>query len=44
MNGYYYLDDSDAGNPNVIDFYYIYASNCPFRNQGVVQVECWIVN
>lgn len=44
MNGYYYLDDSDAGNPNVIDFYYVYASNCPFRNQGVVQVNCWIVN
>lgn len=44
MNGYYYLDDSDAGNPNVIDFYYVYASNCPFRNQGVVQVECLIVN
>ena len=44
MNGYYYLDDCDAGNPNVIDFYYVYASNCPFMNQGVVQVDCWIVN
>ena len=43
MNGYYYLDDCDAGNPNVIDFYYVYSSNCPFRNQGVVGVDCWIV-
>lgn len=44
MNGYYYLDDSDAGNSNVIDFYYVYASNCPFRQQGVVSVDCWIVD
>ena len=44
MNGYYYLDDSDAGNSNVIDFFYIYGSNCPFKNQGVVKVDCYIVN
>jgi len=44
MDGYYYLDDSDAGNPNVIDFYYTYGSSCPFQNQGVVSVDCYIVN
>lgn len=44
MNGYYYLDDSDAGNPNVIDFFYITSSECLFRNQGVVSVNCYIVN
>ena len=44
MNGYYYLDDCDAGNWNVIDFYYTYNSNCPFQNQGVVGVECYIVS
>ena len=43
MNGYYYLDDSDAGNPNVIDFYYPYNSNCQFQYQGVVSVDCYIV-
>lgn len=42
MNGYYYLDDSDAGNSNVIDFYYTYNSNCQF--QGVVSVDCYIVS
>lgn len=44
MNGYYYLDDCDAGNSNVIDFYYSTGSNCPFRTQGVVKVDCYIVN
>lgn len=44
MNGYYYLDDCDAGNSNVIDFYFLYESNCPFQKQGVVQVDCYIVN
>lgn len=44
MNGYYYLDDCDAGNSNVIDFYYTYNSNCPFQYQGVVGVSCSIVN
>lgn len=44
MNGYYYLDDSDAGNYNVIDFFYLYNSNCPFQRQGVVTVDCYIVN
>ena len=41
MDGWYYVDDSDAGNHNVIDFFYIYGSNCPFRNQGVVEVDCY---
>lgn len=44
MNGYYYLDDSDEGNSEVIDFYYHYASNCPFQYQGIVNVSCYIVN
>ena len=44
MNGYYYLDDSDAGNSNVIDFFFYQNSNCPFQYQGVVPVECYIVN
>lgn len=43
MAGYYYLDDSDAGNPNVIDFFYLYNSNCQFQYQGVVSVDCYIV-
>lgn len=43
MNGYYYLDDSDAGNPEVIDFFYLYNSNCQFQRQGVVSVDCYIV-
>lgn len=42
MSGFYYCDDSDAGNWNVIDFFYIYGSNCPFQNQGVVEVDVWI--
>lgn len=42
MNGYYYLDDCDIGNPNVIDFYYVYDSECPFRMAGVVTVDCYI--
>jgi hypothetical protein len=42
MNGWYYLDDSDAGNPNVIDFFYINGNNCPFKNQGVVTVNCYV--
>ena len=42
LSGFYYVDDSDAGNWNVIDFFYIYGSNCPFANQGVVEVDCWI--
>lgn len=44
MTGYYYLDDSDAGNSEVIDFFYIYASECPFRLQGVITVDCYICN
>jgi hypothetical protein len=42
MSGYYYLDDSDAGNSNVIDFLYINSSECPFRNVGVISVDCYI--
>lgn len=44
MSGYYYLDDCDAGNSNVIDFFFLYGSNCPFKEQGIVQVDCYIVN
>lgn len=43
MAGYYYLDDCDAGNPEVIDFFYLYNSNCQFQYQGVVSVDCYIV-
>ena len=44
MNGWYYVDDCDAWNPAVIDFYYTSEGNCPyqFRLDGVVEVECWI--
>lgn len=44
MNGWYYVDDCDAWNPAVIDFYYTSEGNCPyqFRQDGVVDVECWI--
>jgi len=45
MTGYYYLDDCDAGNWSVIDFYYRYYSNCPFQNAGVLtSIDCYIVN
>lgn len=44
MNGYYYVDDCDAWNPNVIDFYYYAASNCPFQMEGIVSVDCYVVN
>lgn len=44
VSGYYYLDDCDAGNSNVIDFFFLYESNCPFKEQGIVQVDCYIVN
>lgn len=42
MNGWYYVDDCDAWNPNVIDFYFMYTGNCPFEMDGVVDVECYI--
>lgn len=44
MNGWYYVDDCDAWNPAVIDFYYTSSSNAPYALQidGVVEVECWI--
>jgi len=44
MSGYYYVDDCDAGNPNVIDFFYNESGNCPFQYQGILQdVDCYIV-
>jgi hypothetical protein len=44
MNGCYYLDDSCApGYNNVIDFFFYYATNCPFQYQGVVEVDCYII-
>ena len=33
--GYYYLDDCN-GSYDIVDFFYYYASNCPFQYQGVV--------
>lgn len=33
--GYYYLDDCNASY-DIVDFFYYYASNCPFQYQGVV--------
>ena len=35
MNGYYYVDDC-CGSYNVIDFFYIYNSNCPFQYQPTI--------
>lgn len=44
MDGFYYLDDSCAkGHDNVIDFFFLKNSNCPFQYQGVVKVDCYIV-
>lgn len=44
MDGYYYLDDSNAAGYNdVIDFFFLYDYNCPFELQGVVKVDCYIV-
>lgn len=44
MNGFYYLDDSNAvGHNNVIDFFFLYNSNCPFQYYGVIKVDCSIV-
>ena len=34
-DGYYYLDDCN-GSYDIVDFFYYYASNCPFQYQGVV--------
>lgn len=42
LNGWYFLDDSDAGNSDVIDFFYYYESNCQFQSQGVVEVDAYI--
>lgn len=43
MNGYYYVDDC-CGSYSVIDFFYIYNSNCPFQYAGVTGVSASIVN
>ena len=44
MNGYYFVDDCCASY-NVIDFYYDYKNNCPFKDQGVLSnINCYIVN
>lgn len=42
--GYYYLDDCNASY-DIVDFFYYYASNCPFQYQGVVSnVSVYIDN
>jgi len=44
MSGYYYLDDCDAGNSEVIDFYFYDNYNSPFQYQGVLtDIDCYIV-
>lgn len=43
MSGFYFLDDC-CGRYDTVDFYFTYASNCPFKNQGVLKtVTCYIV-
>ena len=43
-NGYYYLDDCN-GSYDIVDFFYYFASNCPFQYQGVVSnVSVYIDN
>lgn len=43
-DGYYYLDDCN-GSYDIVDFFYYYASNCPFQYQGVVSnVSVYIDN
>jgi hypothetical protein len=41
MTGWYYVDDCCGAN-NVIDFYYLRNSNCPFRKSGVISVKVYI--
>lgn len=44
MDGVYYLDDSCSSRlTNTIDFFYLCNGNCPFNQQGVVQVDCYII-
>lgn len=44
MTGHYYLDDCN-GSYDIVDFFYYYASNCPFQYQGVVSnVSVYIDN
>lgn len=44
MNGYYYLDDSNAAGVDLIDFFFYEKDSCPFSKQGVVTVKTYIVN
>lgn len=44
MNGYYYLDDSNAAGIDLIDFFFYEKDSCPFSKQGVVTVKTYIVN
>lgn len=44
MNGYYYLDDSNAAEVDLIDFFFYEKDSCPFSKQGVVTVKTYIVN
>lgn len=41
MNGWYYVDDCNAEN-SIIDFYFYYNSNCPWRVAGVTTVKAYI--
>lgn len=43
MSGFYFLDDSCL-RYDTIDFYFTYKSNCPFKDQGVLNtITCYIV-
>lgn len=43
MSGFYFIDDCCESN-DVIDFFFYYANNCPFKNQGVLtKISCYIV-
>lgn len=54
MDGVYYLDDCSAMRDyyacgryikadSVIDFFYVNGKNCPFSRDGVVGVDCWVL-
>ena len=43
MNGWYYLDDSDAGNSNVIDFFYFVPVNFPRFNVADIYVTVSVI-
>ena len=43
MSGFYFIDDCCESN-DVIDFFFYYTNNCPFKNQGVLtKISCYIV-